>query len=82
MPMLGRDPGSLPLMKYICSYFQWDFAAASVHRIKSRHKFEHPFTLASSAWAGLGELKSVSNGAWAIKGMEFRVRFPAFPCQF
>lgn len=82
MPILGRDPGGLPLMKYICSYFQWDFSAASVHRIKSRHKFENPFTLASSPWVALGELKSVRNGSWAIKGMEFRVRFPAFPCQF
>lgn len=82
MPVLGRDPGGLPLMKYICSWFQWDFAAASVHRIKTRHRFDDPFSLASSNWVGLGELKSVRHGAWAIKGMEFRVRFPAAPCQF
>ena len=82
MPLIGRNPGSAPLLPYICSYFQWDFASAFVRPIKSRHQFMHPFTAATSPWVSLGELSSVKNGALAIRGMEFRISFPAFPCQF
>lgn len=82
MPLIGRNAGAWPLLEYVCSYFQWDFSTAFVRPVKSRHEFLQPFTAASGAWATLGELASVKNGAVAIRNMEFRIFYPAFPCQF
>jgi hypothetical protein len=82
MPLIGRNPGVAPLLPYLCSYWQWDYSAAFVRPMKSRHRLLRPFSVGTSAWVGLGELKSVKDGAVAMRGMEFRIGLPGFGCQF
>jgi hypothetical protein len=68
MPVLGMEDES---PNFICSYFEWDYDDARIMPIRSRHQFffSEPLT-------------SVQHGAFAIRNLKWRLKYPPPECEF
>lgn len=82
MPLIGRIPSLPPFPLYKCSYFRWDYGVTFVRPMQSVHRFVRPFNGAMGGWVALGDLQSVIDGAVAMRGMNWRIKYPGFSCQF
>jgi hypothetical protein len=79
MPVVGRRSSG----ELVCSYFELNYAGATVAPAQSTHKFLDPFVAGMSGWVAIGSLSSVANGAVAVRGVNWRIEQPPAPaCQF
>lgn len=78
MPMVGyfgvNPPASIPRdWRFNCSYFEWDYANATVAPAESRFTFVEAFKRGMEDWVGLGELTNAPDGAFRMSGLRWRL---------
>jgi len=79
MPIVGRRSSG----QLVCSYFELNYANATVAPVQSSHEFLEPFVPGMSGWVGLGTVSSVVNGAVAVRDLNWRIKQPpARACRF
>jgi hypothetical protein len=81
MPVLGRLNEVLG-KPFICSYFEWNTQDAEVRSILGTARFVEPFVTGMLSWQELGEIASVSEGAWELRGLRWRIGYPPSVCKF
>lgn len=82
MPILGTLV-LVPTKPYTCSYFEWDMTAAEIRKMSSSHDYNKPFVAPQmDPWVALGTLTSVSDGAFEVRKVQWRLAFPAKACSF
>jgi len=72
MPVLGVD-GIFGQTRNVCSYFEWNCAAAQVAPATSQHTFLSTFRDGMDNWPGLGTLVNAQDGAIALRGVQWRL---------
>ena len=79
MPVVGKHA----VLGLVCSYFELNFATATVAPVSSLHEFLSPFVPPMAGWSSLGTLSSVPDGAVGVQNVDWRIEQPpAPPCQF
>lgn len=69
MPFLGIRPDTLEA----CSYWEMDFANATVERTAVRHRVVTSFRQGMEAWPNFGTLHSADNGAFSMSNVRWRL---------
>lgn len=82
MPLVGADVVLGTVVRVVCSYWEWDYAAAEVAPATSQHQFLQPFREGTQDWPQLGLLSSAPDGAFAIRGLRWRLAEQPPPCSF
>lgn len=74
MPVLGiKDDGV-----QVCSYWELDYANATVASTVSRHQVITKFRHGMEAWENMGRLRSAPDGAFALQAVRWRLATPTF----
>jgi hypothetical protein len=83
MPVLGKLT-LYPTKPYVCSYFVWGLRSADVKPIDSQNEFLQPFTQSVNEWVDWlnRNISSVEEGAFEIRNLKWRLRFPPRQCRF
>jgi hypothetical protein len=82
MPLVGADVVLGSVVRAVCSYWEWDYSNAEVAPATSRHQFLEPLRDGMAGWVRLGSLSSAPNGAFAIRGLRWRLAEAPPPCDF
>jgi hypothetical protein len=82
MPLVGADVVLGTVVRVVCSYWEWDYTAVEVAPASSQHQFLRPFREGTQDWPLLGLLSSASGGAFAIRGLRWRLAEQPPPCRF
>lgn len=77
MPIVGFD-----FIRFVCSYWEWEYSAAEVALAASTHRFLRPFRSGMGDWVRLGNLQNATDGSVAIRGLRWRLAFPLPTCLF
>lgn len=82
MPLVGAEVVLGSIIRAVCSYWEWDYAGAEVAPATSRHAFFQPLRDGMEGWPLLGPLSSAANGAFAIRGLRWRLAKRPPTCAF
>src|SRR5262249_49482129 len=66
----------------VCSYFEWNCDDVQVRPISSQVRFLEPLQTGVTSWPALGTVSGVSDGAWELQGLRWRMAFPPLDCEF
>ncbi len=80
MPVLGTLSWT-PADQHVCTYFDWQVAAAEVRPIATRHKYAKAFAAGLDNWVGT-EFSSVLDGAFEVRGLKWMLRMPPAGCSY
>jgi hypothetical protein len=75
MPFLGVRPTD-----QICSYWELEFANASLGATVSRHRVVTKFRPGMEAWENMGDLWSAPDGAVSMRNVRWRLALPPRAC--
>jgi hypothetical protein len=78
MPVIGRPSWT----SYICSYFEWSFANAEAGSLSGTSTFLQQFDAGMAGWVALGPVANVTDGAWQVRKIRWRMGYPPFLCEF
>jgi hypothetical protein len=82
MPLVGADVYLGSVVRTVCSYWEWDYSNTDVAPATSRCQFLQSLRDGMAGWVPLGWLYSVPDGAFAIRGLRWRLAEPPPPCAF
>lgn len=81
MPILGlRAADPLRPARFICSYWEWDFAEAELVTATSTHRFVTRFVDGADDWVAAGALASAPDGGVTMRRVRWRLAAPPTPC--
>lgn len=78
MPIVG----TLPIVGFVCSYWEWYYATTEVAPATVSFRFVQPFRPTMSGWVALGTLTNAPDGALAMRGLRWRLALWPPGCQF
>jgi hypothetical protein len=68
--------------RFVCSYFEWDYANAEVAAATSRHRYLTPFVGGMAEWVAMGTQSGAPNGTVAVRDVRWRLSLDLKPCSF
>lgn len=81
MPLLG----TIDLVftdAYVCSFWDWDVTNLEARPIEVTSQFVQPPRSGTSSWVSQGAIVSSGTFAFQLRGLVWRLAYPALPCLF